>query len=215
MLFLENIWNNAICNIGKYCFFIFLFSLVSCSLRTDEIIERNFDDICLQDGDLVFRKGKSVTSRLVLAAKKDNNFSHVGIVAKIDNSFKIIHCVPDDFENSDGEEIIKCENLEKFFSFDNAVTGAVFRLENFDTISLLASKKAVEFFNQKIKFDHDLDLKDSSKMYCTELIFCCFNSIGVDITKGQRTVFPTVKKEFLFPNDILKNNNFKLIYQFP
>ncbi|MCL2290048.1 MAG: hypothetical protein FWC34_05000, partial [Bacteroidetes bacterium] len=189
---------------------LFLFFLVGCppppfSLQIDETI--------LQEGDLVFRRGMSVASRVVLAADKEGGYSHIGIIVKDATGWKVIHAVPGETDKEYPEEIVKKETLSQFFAPKRAVSGAIFRLDTNENIGVLAAEKAQTLFERKLPFDHKYNLEDSTEMYCTELIVFAFQYAGIDISEGRRRTYPAIRGEFILPSDILAYPKLKKIWR--
>ena len=56
--------------------------------------EMVIDTGLLKTGDLIFRRGKSIASRLVLLADKESSYSHVGLLFMDGSEGLVIHVVP-------------------------------------------------------------------------------------------------------------------------
>ena len=170
------------------------------------------DETILQEGDIVFRRGMSIASHIVLFANKEDGYSHVGIMVKDSLGWKVIHAVPGETDKENPDEVIKKESLSQFLAPDKANAAAIFRLDTIETIGILAAQKAQTLFERKLLFDHKYDLEDSAKMYCTELLFFVFKYAGVDISEGRRSSFPGFREAFLLPGDILACSKLKKIW---
>ena len=70
-----------------------------------------------QEGDLAFRRGRSFESRAVLEADSGGLYSHVGILARRDGQWRVVHAVPGEREEGDSIDRVKVESLEAFFRF--------------------------------------------------------------------------------------------------
>ena len=79
----------------------------------------------LQDGDIIFRRGISLVSNLVLEHDTDSPYSHVGIITLDNGKVFVIHAVPDESET----EIDYCKKdpLQLFLRTDRASAYAVIR----------------------------------------------------------------------------------------
>ncbi|ALO15080.1 hypothetical protein L21SP5_01430 [Salinivirga cyanobacteriivorans] len=168
----------------------------------------------LNEGDLVFRRGKSIESYVVLAADGSVRYSHIGIAhIKEDSGCVILHAVP--AENK-ADNTVKMEPLKAFWHYKNASAGAIFR------IKLNASQKEKisgyidRVHNARVEFDDAYDLHDSSKLYCTELVRNAYRGCGIDILAGNMDslIFPR-RIPIIFPGTILKNSKIQHIYSFP
>lgn len=189
---------------------VFAFILIGCKQKP--LFSFKIDETILKEGDLAFRRGSSIASMVVLAAEKEGGYSHIGIIVKDSLGWRVIHAVPGETDKENPTEIIKKESLAQYFAPDRAEAGAIFRLDTVETIALKAAQKAKVLFERKLLFDHRYDLEDSTKMYCTELLYFVFNCAGVDISEGRRSSFPALPDEFLLPSDILANKNLKKVW---
>jgi len=190
---------------------LLLFFFVGCQQKP--AFSFQIDETILQEGDIVFRRGTGIASRIVLAADKEGGYSHIGIIVKEAEGWKVIHAVPGETDKEYPEEVIKKESLSQFFAPKKAVSGAIFRLDTIETIALLAAEKAQIVFARNLLFDHKYDLEDSTKMYCTELIFFVFKHAGIDISGGRRRTYPALQGEFILPSDVLAYPKLRKVWE--
>lgn len=168
----------------------------------------------LQEGDIVFRRGEGFTSDIVAYNDADGKYSHVGIIAKVDSNLVIVHAVPG--ESDDGRDIVKAVKLEDFFAPDKALKGEIMRItlnsEQRQNISHRAIKKACS----QVEFDHQYNIDDTSKLYCTELLQLLFGHIGIDLAQGRITHInvPGMTGNYIMPSDIHKNPELESIFIF-
>lgn len=202
----------------KTVLFIFLFLIVvsfSCkdkSETTDIILPEEM----FADGDLVFRRGMGIMSRVVLAADEKGVFSHVGILKRMNGVWYVIHAVPDELEYEGDVDRVKIEPLSKFYKFDRASRGAVMRYEEDSVAAGRAADWAVEIARRGTLFDHKYNLEDTAEMYCTELVTFVYGKSGIDLSEGRRTEMhvPALGGIYIMPGDLTENKKLKLIYQF-
>ena len=168
------------------------------------------------DGDLAFRRGTGLTSRIVLAADKSGDFSHVGILKQIDGKWHVIHAVPGEPDYENDVDRVKLESVESFFSTQRAAKGAVMRVENRTEAAERAAVHAFRLFQARILFDHDYDLADTTRMYCTELIDHVYKKEGIDLSEGHLSHIriPGLGGDYLLPSDIAQSDKLRLIYSF-
>ncbi len=165
----------------------------------------------LNNGDLIFRKGRSLESFAVCLADEEKEFSHVGIVILHNGKPFVIHAVPG---KSDGvEDFIKLERVEAFLTPEKASAFAVYRPEFETEIRNRASETALQFYQSKCTFDYAYDIKTESKLYCTELIIKAFREAGVELTGIHLSTvdFGFVQKQIILPATFLKNPSFTRI----
>lgn len=192
-----------------------ILALSGCSPNSETAVVAS--EIDLAEGDLVFRRGLGAKSRAVLTADPEGFYSHSGIVVKPDSTFMIVHVTPGERGAGEMADRIKMETPEQFFARDRAQYGAVYRLtDSLDMLST-AARQAVRLWHKGVLFDHEYVLSDSTKMYCTELVWYVYQLAGKDITNGKRsevTNMPLFSNSYIFPSDIYKNENISLIYKF-
>jgi len=189
---------------------VFALCIVGCKQKP--LFYFQIDETLLQEGDIVFRRGTSIASMVVLAAEKEGGYSHIGILVKDSLGWRVVHAVPGETDKEYPKETIKKESLSQFFTPDRAAAGAIYRFETTEKIPFIAAQKAKILFDRKLLFDHNYNLEDSTKMYCTELLYFVFNNAGVDISEGRRSVFPAIQESFLLPSHILANPNLKMVW---
>lgn len=187
--------------------------LVSCRQGVD------FKDIpfgSVRNGDLVFRRGRSFSSGMILAHDKGSNYSHIGIVYRLDTMLYVIHAVNEEPDFDGDFDRVKMEPLEVFFSHERASAGAMCHSWVSDSVSASLTAKAVGLVCDSVRFDADFNLDDSDELYCTELVYHLYKGAGIDITEGRRTkvgimCFPD---EVIFPDDIRRNKNLLEYFEF-
>lgn len=168
----------------------------------------------LAEGDIVFRKGSSLVSSLVLLNDRSTDFSHVGIVCKHDGALCIIHAVPGEAD-ANGREVVKCESPESFFDPAKAQKIAITTLKDAsDDMRHKAANIALEYFKQNIPFDGAMDFKSDDKLYCTELVWKAWLKAGINITqnKFQLLKLNLMNDSIILPGHILHSPLITQIY---
>jgi hypothetical protein len=183
--------------------------LTSCVQHTENKIA--FDTSKWQEGDLIFRLGRGVSSQIVNLADNKGSYSHVGFLVYDSCGWQVIHSVPDEANETGGKELIKREPITLFLEQDRCVDFAVMRHDSIDKIRQKVVLKAKEIWQQQPLFDHRYLLSDSAELYCTELIYRIFMSVGIDVSEGRRHTFPLAKEPIIFPSDIIRNEAIKRV----
>jgi len=164
--------------------------------------------VTFQDGDLIFRQGRSPESFLVCLADKEHDFSHLGLVVMEENQPFVIHAVPAETKKTPSR-VIK-EPVQAFLNDSMASHWAVYRskfpLPELHTVAV----KAREFFDRNIEFDDDYDLKTDGRLYCSELVLKAYQVAGLDPGKyPQRELrFVLGTKKILFPSAFIQSPDF-------
>ena len=140
---------------------LMLLQLVSCS---DELHCIMPSDVGLRAGDLVFRRGGSLSSRAVVMADTDKGYSHIGMVVDSAGKAMIVHAVPYEPDFKGDFDRVKLETPQRFFLSDRAIVGEVRRLEDW-RLAKRASLKALAYYKRHTAFDHDYNTNDSTKVY--------------------------------------------------
>ena len=198
----------SIFTLNKSCILFILLLITSCrSGGNDYVVTPPEIPISnLRSGDLVFRLGRTLESRVIAT---EGGYSHVGIVIRHDSTLQIAHIEP----SRGGSELTKYESLEQFFHPDNATSGAVMRIEGLNSEQQAIVENYL-FSCKNISFDHDYKLSDTTQRYCTELTFRAFSAIGIDITNGIRHRVPIAQEEVILPTDIFSNERLVEIWRY-
>ena len=169
-----------------------------------------------RDGDIAFRRGTGITSRVVLAADREGAYSHTGILKKKAGQWYVIHAVPGEPDFKDDPDRVKMETVEVFFEKRKAVNGAIMRVSGDSVARYRAATHAEHLYESHVLFDHDYDLADTTKMYCTELIDFVYRKEGIDLPEGRVSYvnIPGFRGDYLLPNDIAQSKRLCLIYYF-
>ena len=161
----------------------------------------------LESGDLIFRRGLSFVSQMVLMADNRSPFSHVGIIYKNNKDAFVIHAVPD--ESEDGNDIVKLDPINEFLKINRAVEYAVYRIKNSNPLTTKANavKIALEYANKKIPFDSKFDLEDSNELYCTELVWKSYKGAGLDLIDNNfdHLIVPMGSDKYILPGSLINS----------
>lgn len=160
-------------------------------------------DICLRPGDIVFRRGMGLTSHTVIAVDRGGRYSHVGIVADSCGTPVIIHAVPGEPDFEGDVDRVKMTTPEEFFLSCNADIGEICRLQD-KLKAVCASEIALQLYHRHIEFDHDYDDRDTTRMYCSELVVFALTRAGYDMSslKHHDVMLPIIQVSCIFPSDI-------------
>jgi Orthopoxvirus protein of unknown function (DUF830). len=155
-----------------------------------------------RDGDLVLRGGESMESWAVMRQSR-SIYSHIGMLHydSLAGEWHVVHAVP----GEDEPEYLKTEAVTQFFRPDRAQCGAWIRVNCSDSIARQAVKYALRKVEQRVIFDEQYLLQDTTRLYCTELIWCSYLAQGIDVSSGRRTSVPVLcskEGECIFPSDI-------------
>lgn len=170
----------------------------------------------LKEGDIVFRCGLGVVSRTVLFLDKGGIYSHIGLVVRDKGGWYVIHAVPGEPDYKGDPDRVKMESLRNFFSPSRASAGAVVRLrcDSLDLRPTLAAAR--ELYLRRTLFDHNYDMEDTTKMYCTEFITFVFKKSGLDLAPAviKKVPIPGRDERCILPSDIYNREDVELIYSF-
>lgn len=169
-----------------------------------------------REGDIVFRRGTGIASRVILASDRKGTYSHIGILKNENGEWYVIHAVPGEPDFKDDPDRVKKERIEQFFDSEKATCGAVMRVQGDSIKNTHAAENALRIYRANTLFDHEYNLKDTVKMYCTELVEFVYRKEGVDLTEGRisNLSVPGFSGEYILPSDIEQSHQLRLIYQF-
>lgn len=157
----------------------------------------------LRSGDLIFREGPSLNSKLVKSAS-NSRFSHVGIVYRSrQGKWMVVHAVPNESE-SHAPDWVKCEPIEEFLARDKTIAAKFMRVDCTDKQAQGAACYAIAKARSKTLFDNDYDLTDTTRLYCTELVWQAYKRQGINLVPTLRRILLLGKaKVVIFPVDFL------------
>jgi hypothetical protein len=164
------------------------------------------------NGDLVFRRTESFTSRVVLACDPEAVFSHVGMVYKTHNQVFVIHAVPGG-HSSRNKQPLKCEPLESFLKDDLAIDYRICHIRpEHQMAANAAAEHAYTFFARGYLFDHDFDLATEQALYCTELVWKAYRKAGLELLgEADFSLAPFSKTPIIYPSAFVECQYFTSI----
>lgn len=164
-------------------------------------------------GDLIFRRGSSFASHLVLSCDPNSIYSHVGIIYKTHDTTFVIHAVPG--ENAPNTpEYVKCEPLEEFLTQDKTTDYGFCHIKSdYRQTAELAAQKAYSFYKSHCIFDHEFNLQNNQALYCTELVWKAYQMAGLNLIKpADINALPLSDSQIIYPSTIFNSMFFDHIY---
>ncbi len=201
----------------KFISRLIVFSILACLLSLFLILNisqskhskiNTVTEYNIQNGDLIFRRGQSTESQLVIITDCKSRFSHVGIIY-IENGIPIvIHSVPS--ENKREPDFIKKEKLAEFLNPEKVSEFAIYRSDFSKEIKNRAAVNAFQFFENKLTFDDKYDLASDDQLYCTELVLKAFQPDSLKSLTIQSTSLNFIfgKLDVIMPGNIIENPHF-------
>ncbi|MFM6945592.1 MAG: YiiX family permuted papain-like enzyme [Flavobacteriales bacterium] len=149
-------------------FFILLFSFGSCGQSSTNQLP------IFQDGDLIFQHSASVQSTAVQQAT-NSYYSHCGIIFFMEGKPFVFEAI----------EPVGVRSLEAWIESGEDQNYAVYRLKNQSlTASQLAAMKT--YLKAQLNKHYDSGFNWSDKeMYCSELVFKTYKSVGIELCKPK------------------------------
>jgi len=167
-------------------------------------------EVC--SGDIIFRRGRSLVSTVVLLNDRESPFSHTGIVSLEGGIPYVIHAVPGE-PDTNGEERVKRDLLTEFLTPEKAARFAVFRLKNGDPDAVFQAAATAEgYYQNRLAFDKAFSIRSDDRLYCTELVWKAYLSAGLNLTGNRfaRTNASFIADSLILPGHILKSS---LLYE--
>lgn len=191
-----------------------LTSITACKDRQERTLLPS--NVKLEAGDVVLRCGSGITSNAVRFADKGGSYSHVGIVVDSAGQMMVVHAVPDEHDTPNDEDRVKMDHAETFFSSMRTDNGLVLR-HNDSTKTSKAAQEAYRIYRKGMLFDHDYDDRDTSRMYCCELVEYAYRKAGVSIVGDRRHDINLPAMEFnhvMLPSDFVNSDRLTKIISF-
>ena len=138
----------------------------------------------LENGDLIFRRGQSIASRLVLAADARSIYSHVGLLLLDGSEARVVHAVP--AETGGDPAPVRVEPLTSFIDARHTSAVSVRRLEHVRAshYAALSASIASNYARESLPFEDRFDLESQDRLYCTELVWRAYLEAGIDLVDG-------------------------------
>ena len=167
-----------------------------------------FEETDFASGDLIFRRGRSLVSRVVLAVDGGGEYSHVGLISVIDSQVWVLHAVP--AEESVQEGGVLAEPLSVFLSPDKAKAAGLYRARD-TRAAAIAEKAAWSFVHAHINFDSAFDRSTPTELYCTEMVWRAYREAGIDLAPPD----PSLEEKYLLPSRLLRSPYLQRIQELP
>lgn len=141
----------------------------------------------IRSGDLVFRQGRGIFSGIFRnVGNVASPFSHVGILYIESKNIFVIHTEASELT---GVGFAKKEPLSKFISNRNAKSYKFYRVVGLDSSGINTMlKTALKYVRDKVPFDTEFNLKDSGKLYCTELVYKAYKTARINLVKKPSVI---------------------------
>ncbi|MFZ4413707.1 MAG: YiiX/YebB-like N1pC/P60 family cysteine hydrolase [Bacteroidales bacterium] len=139
----------------------------------------------LHNGDIILRHGYGMASDIIVNTLNEKyDISHCAIICKESNQINVIHSVSQSLSDFDG---VQTQSINRFIKDSKENSVIVVRYKNpTHTDNKLITERAKYYLSKKIPFDNDFNIKDSTQMFCTELIWKTIkDEYGVDLFKNQ------------------------------
>jgi len=161
----------------------------------------------LKEGDIVMRRGHGFVSAVINELFQTGyNLSHCAIIAEENGIKTVIHTVSSELSGKDG---VQQEPLEQFVKESVRGTFMAVRLKKKGLDATLPLRYIRNYLKQRVPFDDKFDLNDSTRLYCTELIYRAYlNAYGEDLFTGR---FQTDHPDFLSLSVFLDTTLFQII----
>ena len=153
-----------------------------------QIYELTHEEVgLLRNGDIVLRMGYGIVSALLETSSGGTGVSHCGILAGEGPHFRVIHSISSDLSDEDGVQ--EC-TLSEFLRCAKPGSFVAVRCQVADGAEI--AKHAGRYLEQRIPFDLAFDLCDSTKIFCSELIYLSI------LHAADYAIFDPAKMDYTF-----------------
>lgn len=167
-------------------------------------------------GDLLFRRGNSFESLMVMMLDRTGEYSHVGVILLDNDTTWVVHMEP--VRDSEGKETIRKEQISLFLAPEKSTQYALYRINNHKMPDLNKVKEyIIGAIIKQYSFDHHYDSDNDDKLYCSELIRNAYLDGGVDLIRGEYDFFNvfSINIPVILPSSLIGKINFDKIAQYP
>ena len=118
----------------------------------------------IRGGDIILRLGEGFVSQTIMLMLADSvELSHCGIVVCRNDSFRVVHSMPEELSDYDG---IQACSLDEFVA--ESVPGSVVVVRPRNISGKVMETKALYYLSYPKPFDWDFDMNDSTAFFCSE-----------------------------------------------
>ena len=174
-------------------------------------------DCELKPGDIVFRLGNSLESTVVVMADQEGRYSQCGIVVDSAGQTRIVHSVPDEPDFDGDVDRVKMDRPEMFWRVDRAAAGGVCRMLDDSIAPVKAAQAAKSAFERHTLFDDEYDDQDTTKLYCSELVYYSYLRAGYDLAGPERHTYNVLIASYdsvIMPSQIYNSKYIKPVRLF-
>jgi hypothetical protein len=170
-------------------FLFFFFFLIACKNDLPISESKNIDskvelkkeygklvDSCqqfLQNGTIVLRTGNDAISTMFAQLNNtDKTFSHCGIAFEENNIWYVFHSIGGE-DNPD--EKLRKETFESFVGESHNLGFGICKYNMTEVKQKKLNTIVTDWYQKKMPFDMEFDLKSNDRLYCAEMVFKAFN----------------------------------------
>lgn len=156
---------------------------ISTSIKQEDVA--SIDTLLFESGDVLLRLGSSFVSSFIAKSFPDSHgMSHCGILVQDKGIWKVIHSISGRISGVDG---IRIESASSFMA--NALDNKVILVKpKFLIDGQLISNIANKYLFKHPEFDHDFNLHDRDKLYCSELVRAVYLDAGIEDIFTYKTI---------------------------
>ncbi len=139
----------------------------------------------LKNGDIILRRGFGLASDYIVNLFNEKyKISHCGIIQKTSDSLCVIHSESSSYFTFEG---VQKQNFDDYVAASHQNSVIIVRFNKCDTSDLYkVSQRGLYYLSTKVPFDYSFDMKDSTQMYCAEIIWHVFKDVfQTDIYKFE------------------------------
>lgn len=131
------------------------------------------DKTLIQDGDIILRYGHGfVSDYIVKTFDEKYNISHCGIIKRTENKLEVIHSESSSFLSKEGIQIQDFDSFTDAGHLNSVIIVRYNRCNPEDLKNITA--RAKYYLDKKIPFDYGFNHKDTTVMFCSEIIWHIF-----------------------------------------
>jgi hypothetical protein len=157
----------------------------------------------IESGDLLLVRGDSMYSDAVRSIDGDSRWTHVGMLAADAGVLVFVDASPSVLEDQvDTGGRVQRRPLDDYLREISGCEAAVYRVQTDPAARRAAAVACLRWAARRVPFDGHFDAASADALYCSEMIWRAYRSLGLDLAEGrwQQSKILWMHQSVIFPD---------------